>query len=83
MNLPIQWDPPYRDKRFSFETPVTNAWCIFGFRTDGTVDISDGTNDIFTGVPLDKAERICQARNKFVNELVEIVNEGAEWNTQG
>lgn len=64
MKLPIDASAaPYREKYLTCETPVLNRWRVQG---DGpTVDIIDGTDDIFTCVPADKARRLVAAREFF------------------
>lgn len=60
---------PIREKYLIDETFLFKFWFIFGEREDGTVDISDGTNDIFCHVRRDQAERIIAARDQFCRIL--------------
>lgn len=48
---------------------VGGIWFIFGEHEDGSVDISNGTNDVFTKIPLDKALKLVDIRYKFLEEL--------------
>jgi len=77
MMLPIDFrNRPFKPKYIDEETRETSHWFIFGEHPDdGTVDIMDGTqNDVIVHVPADKAERICEARNRFVDALLLEVN---------
>lgn len=66
MQLPIDYrKAPFKRKYIDSETPVTNEWVVFGHHDDGTVDISDGTDDIFVHVPPDVAETLIEARRQF------------------
>ena len=64
--LPIDVrNAPYRTKYLTEETLALNHWFIFGTYPDGSVGISDGTNDIMEWVPREQAVRICAARAAF------------------
>lgn len=76
MQTPIEWNPPWRTKYIDEETYLLNQWFIFGQYEDGTVCITDGTNDIFTRIPRDTAEEICRLRQEFCSKLVGIMNLG-------
>lgn len=64
MILPIDASAaPYREKYLTCETPVLNHWCVQG---EGPVaGIIDGTDDIFTRVPIGVAKRLVAARDFF------------------
>ncbi|QBE66860.1 hypothetical protein [Pseudoduganella lutea] len=49
-------------------------WIIFGTRGDGTVDVSDANRDIFEGLPKEAAEKVIEARSKFMAELYGILS---------
>jgi hypothetical protein len=51
-------------------------YIIFGQRTDdpNLVDVSDGTQDVFTSIPRWQAEAICKAQECFREELYKILN---------
>lgn len=67
MELPIDCrNAPFKRKYIDEETPVISQWMIFGEFPDGTVGVSDGTNDIFDWCPREKAEAIVKAREEFV-----------------
>lgn len=69
--LPIDYTRrPWKTKYIDEETLATNKWFIFGVFKDGTVDVSDGTEDILTHVPRAAAEEIIKARNDFVDVLL-------------
>jgi hypothetical protein len=51
------------------DAAVGGVWFIFGKREDGSVDISNGTTDVFTKVPLEKALNLLAIRSKFLQEL--------------
>ena len=69
-DLPIDYRKrPWRTKHLT-EIPVLDLWTIFGARSDGSVDISDGHRDIFQWVPRGVAEDIVAARNAFVDVVV-------------
>ena len=76
MKLPINWNTlPCKEKYLDEETPELAYWFIFGEYSDGTVDVYNGTSDIFNRVPVDKAYEILEARDIFVREIVRICNE--------
>ncbi|QIV65907.1 hypothetical protein Cp1R7AA1_063 [Mesorhizobium phage Cp1R7A-A1] len=74
MMLPIDVSKaPIREKYIE-ETFMLARWIVFGRRGD-LVDVSDGdANDIFIGCTDAQAERIVEARNRFINDIVDIVN---------
>ena len=72
--LPIDYlRRPWKSKYIDEETPEINQWFVFGGSGE-ECDISDGNADIFTRVPIDVAQEICEARNKFSQEIVRILN---------
>jgi hypothetical protein len=74
MQLPMEYPLPMKTKYVDEETTATNRWMIFGEYGDlaDSVDISDGTQDIITHIPRWRAETIIEARNVFVNILIEL-----------
>lgn len=62
---------PMREKYIDEATG--GVWFIFGARNDGTVDVSDGNRDVFTGVPKDVAKQLIHARDRFLHEVYEIL----------
>ena len=75
-DLPIDYRKrPWPTKHLTDETPVLNLWTIFGARSDGSVDISDGHRDIVQWVPRGVAEDIVAARNAFVDVVVKHLGE--------
>jgi hypothetical protein len=74
MQLPIEYPAPQKDKYIEEETTVFNRWMIFGIHPEtGNVDISDGDQDIITNVPKDRADKILEVRNMFVNTMLELL----------
>lgn len=64
--LPIDYrNCPWKEKYLTEETTLLNHWMIFGVHPDGSVDIADNDQDIFTHVPPETAERIISVRNAF------------------
>ena len=51
------------------EEAVGKAWFIFGEHEDGSVDISNGIDDVFTKLALDQARRLLKIRDSFLTEL--------------
>ena len=70
-NLPVDYENrPWKSKYLTEETPVLNNWFIFGDpATQWTVDITDGTQDIFVNIPRDIAVRLVEARQAMVDEI--------------
>ncbi|RUW56825.1 hypothetical protein [Mesorhizobium sp. M8A.F.Ca.ET.021.01.1.1] len=75
MQLPIDVSTAaIRAKYIEDETFLFNSWIVFGKRGD-LVDVSDrDANDIFIGCTQAQAERIVEARSRFINEILEIIN---------
>lgn len=63
MNVPMR--EKYVDAR-------VGIWFIFG-QSDGAADISDGTDDVFTSLPIDVADRVIAAHDEFRGKLYEIL----------
>lgn len=53
---------------------AVGVWFVFGVnRTDQTVDISDGRDDVFTGLPPEVARLAIAAHDRFREELYRIL----------
>lgn len=79
MNLPIDMrNAPFKPKYVEDETPMLARWMVFGTYDDGTVGISDGQEDIFVGVPPAAAESIVQARDVFVDAMMQHLSDFGE-----
>jgi hypothetical protein len=50
-------------------------WFVFGTSKDGAVDVSEANRDVFTNVSRDCANRLIEARDKFLAELYEILKD--------
>jgi hypothetical protein len=78
MQLPVDArDAPFKPKYIDEETPMFSRWFEWGRRPDGTVDLQGGNNgsdEIFVGLPPEKAIAIIAARDKFCDTLLEILN---------
>jgi len=48
---------------------VGGVWFLFGEHEDGTVDISNGTDDVFIKLPLKQALKLIEIRSRFLDEL--------------
>lgn len=48
-------------------------WFIFGTHKDESVDISDGRDDVFEGIPRKEAEEAIKAHNEFREKLYTIL----------
>ena len=75
-SLPIDYKRrPWKSKYITEETPVLSEWFVFGEnRETDECDISDGNEDIFTGVPRDVADEIIAIRNKSCQEILAVIN---------
>lgn len=70
-SIPVDFrNVPYKQKYIDEETFLFNRWFIFGRYEDGTVSVTDGTNDIFEYIPESVAKKIIKARDDFVDILV-------------
>lgn len=56
------------------DSAVGGICFIFGIHADGCVDVANESGDIFTHISKDKAESICAARGRFLEELYKILN---------
>ncbi len=80
MMLPIDFahaSPPFKPKYVTEETPGLDYWCEGWRRKDGTTDIfcaSGGNDDVMRNVPWDKALRIVEARNAWVQLNLDLMN---------
>lgn len=73
MQLPIYWPLPQKDKYIESETEMFARWFIFGEYPDKIhVDVSDGNSDIIIKIPRDKAETLIQARDVFINTILDL-----------
>jgi len=71
MNFPFDASTLCREKYLD-ETPMFANWFVFGTSSDGAfVDLADGMNDVITKLPIQKAEKIIQARDAFCKVLRE------------
>jgi hypothetical protein len=52
---------------------VGGVWFIFGEHEDGSVDISNGTNDVFTKLSLDQALKLVEIRDEFLEKLYQVL----------
>lgn len=50
-------------------------WYEFGIHSDGCVDVAQENGDVFEHVPKDVAVRVSAARDKFLNELYELLKD--------
>jgi len=50
-------------------------WFVFGESPDGTVDISDGDDDVAVHLPRDVAERIIDRHNKEIERAADALDE--------
>lgn len=76
MNLPINArDAPFREKYIDEETAMLRRWFIFGSSSDGHVDLSDGTDDVFLNLRPEQADTIKRARHVFVDAVIAVLNE--------
>lgn len=78
MDLPIDArDAPSRLK-YVYETKLFALWFVFGSSADGTVDLSDGQDDVFVGVTQAQADALIDARDRFCNAVIEVLNKETE-----
>lgn len=75
MLLPInKRNAPFKPKYIDEETPMFARWFVFGKAEDGTVWITDGTNDVVEGISPADADRIVALRNHWCERILEILN---------
>lgn len=77
MNLPIDARlAPFKEKYLDEETPALARWFTMARDSrDGSYYVHAKDEDVFCGLSLDQAERIVRARNRFVNEVISVVND--------
>lgn len=77
MNLPIDARrAPFKEKYLDEETPMLARWIQHGRDPrDGTYFVESSQADVFCGLSLDQANRIVRARERFVNQIISIVND--------
>jgi hypothetical protein len=74
MMLPIRYPAPEKDKYIDEETLVFNRWFIFGgCPATGFVDIADANTDILTHVPPARARKIVEARDIFIDTMLDLI----------
>lgn len=62
---------PMREK---YVDEAVGNYIVFGWRPDGTVDVSNGFGcDVFTGLPPTVAEQVVQAHDAFRERLYQIL----------
>lgn len=61
---------PMLEKRVDARVGV---WCVFGEYPGLSVDISNGTDDVFTGLPPEVAVKVVEAHDRFREELYTIL----------
>ena len=57
---------PMREK---YVDEAVGVWFVFGSRPDGTVDVSDGNRDVFSGIPADAAADLTKIQREFRERL--------------
>ena len=74
MQLPVDArEAPYRDKYITEETAVLRHWFVLGEDpSDGTVFVSDGTDDVLCGLSRQDADRIVAARDVLIEVIREV-----------
>lgn len=72
--LPIDYKRrPWKEKYLIDETHLFKGWFVFGTHENGNVDLSDGTEDIFTDVPKDVAQELIEIRREFIDRIIKIM----------
>lgn len=64
------YDKPCREK---YIDETVGIWIILGERSNGTVDITDGTRDIAYGISRETAEKLCDLQEKFRESIYDLV----------
>jgi hypothetical protein len=64
MKLPMR--EKYVDER-------VGVWIVFGWHFDGSVDVSSKGQDLFTQIPLDVADRLCELQEEFREKLYALL----------
>jgi len=77
MDLPIDARrAPFKEKHLDEETPALARWFDTGVDgNDRTLFVGSKDEDFFVGLSIDQANRIVRARERFINEIVSIVND--------
>lgn len=52
---------------------VTKTWFVFGVHEDGSIDVNDGEQDVFEGLPAEVALKVIQAHDEFREKLYGIL----------
>lgn len=53
-------------------------WFEFGVHSDGRVDLADSDGDVITGVSPETATKLLQAREQYVDAMIEIFSADPE-----
>jgi hypothetical protein len=61
---------PMREK---YVDQKVGIWIVFGEHPDGTVDVNDGMQDVFEGIPKEAALKVIAAHDEFREKLYEIL----------
>lgn len=64
------YEKPCRDK---YVDEAVGIWFIFGEHQNGTVDVSDGTQDVARNVSRETAEKLCQIQKEFRHRIYALV----------
>ncbi len=64
---------PMREK---YVDDAVGIFIEFGTHPDGTVDVHALGRDVFEGLPKDVAQKVCEAHDRFREELYVILCEG-------
>lgn len=76
MKLPIEYPRPWKHKYLDEETPMFARWFVFGTNQDKSrVCISDGNGDIISGLPAEKADRLIESRDRFVDDMLAVLKD--------
>jgi hypothetical protein len=79
MQLPIDArKAPFKEKYLDEETPMFSRWFEFGSADDLTIHLDDGSGSVVIGLTLGQAEALQDARDKFVNSVLEVLNSTKE-----
>lgn len=77
MQLPIDArNAPFKAKYIDEETPMFARWMAFGGYAGmpGLTLVCSGDTDVVEYITLSKAKRLVAARDRFVDEVLEILN---------
>ena len=64
MNIPMK--EKYVDE-------AVGIYFVLGVHGNGNVDVSDSNKDIFQNIPLDVAQKICEAQGEFREKLYSLL----------